>query len=227
MKHIVKTEEEWHKLRKQCITASEAAVLVGADPYSSPAKIRNPSEFKGNAFTAVGQLLEPVVVNVTNQVLGTHFSLYETAEGAKEFYTEGNLGATPDAHQDHQILLECKTVNAKGYLKYSSVPPDKYLIQLMTQGICTEITEKTNYLALLNTGMKYIWEYEKFMQNIPTDINKRKWPITVFSVTQNNEICDILKREAERFTENKNFRVDSKIKQKVKLLLGTAWERVC
>lgn len=211
MKHIIKTEEEWLKLRKQFITASGAAVLVGADPYSSPAKLRNPEPFSGNAFTKVGQMLEPVVVNVTNAVLGTHFALYETDDGTKEFYTEGSLGATPDAHQDRLMLLECKTTRPKTYLKYSAVPPSKYLIQLHVQLMCTGLD--TGYLAIMSTDLT---------QASGTLV----WPITIFKLWRDDRLSAILNIEADRFNNEKSFRVNSKIKQKVKLLLTLCYEKV-
>jgi len=215
MKHIVKTEEDWLELRKQFITASQAAVLVGADPYSSPGKLRNPVPFSGNAFTFVGQVLEPVVVDVANRVLGTSFQLYENEEGHKEFYTEGLLGATPDAHQDRKILMECKTTRPHTYLKYSSVPPSKYLIQLLVQLMCTNLDE--GYLAIMSTDLT----------QASTNI---VWPIAIFKVWKCGTICDILKTQAEKFTkaceEGKSFKVDSKIKQRVRLLLTICYKKV-
>lgn len=209
-KHIVKTEEEWHNLRSQYVTASAAAVLVGADPYSSPAKLRNPDPFEGNAFTRVGQMLEPIVVNVTNDVLGSSFQLFET-DGSKEFYTEGLLGATPDAHENRQVLLECKTTRPQTYLKYSAVPPSKYLIQLIVQLLCVGLDE--GYLAIMSTDLTQVSA-------------ELKWPITVYKVWKCGAICDILKIQAEKFKNNEKFKVDSKIKQKVKLLLTLCYERV-
>ncbi len=215
MKHIVKTEEEWLLLRKQYITASAAATLVGADPYSSPAKIRNPDPFNGNAFTKVGQMLEPVVVNVTNAVMGTKFELYENKEGHKEFYTEGLLGATPDAHEGRKILLECKTTRPKTYIKYSGVPPSTYLIQQQVQMLCTGLD--VNYLAIMST-------------DLTQKTASLKWPVTIYKTWKDDRICDILKLQAEKFTEackqDKSFRVESKIKQRVKLLLTMCHEKI-
>ncbi len=214
MKHIVKTEAEWLKLRANYITASEASVLVGADPYSSPAKIRNPTPFNGNAFTFVGQMLEPVVVSVANSVLGltgdARFTLYETPEGYKEFYTCGLLGATPDAHANRQMLLEAKTTRPHTYLKYSAVPPSKYLIQLLVQLMCTDLEE--GYLAIMST-------------DLTQSTSILKWPISIFKVWKCGTICDILKTQAQKYTDNEKFRVDSKVKQRVRLLLTLCYER--
>jgi predicted phage-related endonuclease len=212
MKHIVKTEEEWHALRAQYITASNAAVLVGADPYSSPKSLREPSDFHGNAYTKVGQMLEPIVVNVVNVVLNLGFVLYETLGGHKEFYTNGFLGATPDAHANRKMLLECKTTRPQTYLKYSVVPPSKYLIQLLVQLMCTELTE--GYLAIMST-------------NLTQQSAELVWPISVFKVWTNNRITSIIKEQAQKFKDNpEKFRVDSKIKQEIKLRLPLIYERI-
>jgi predicted phage-related endonuclease len=212
MKYIVKSEEDWHALRGQYITASNAAILVGADPYSSAAKIKHPEPFNGNAYTFVGQMLESVVVNIVNKVLGTAFELYENAKGHKEFYTEGHLGATPDAHMNRKVLLECKTTQPKHFIKYAVVPPSKYLVQLIVQMMCTHTKE--GYLAILSTDLT-----QKSANII--------WPIAIFRIMLTSPtIPDILKIEADRFKKFKTFRVSSSVKQKVKILLSMCYEKV-
>lgn len=214
MKHILKTEEDWLAIRKDYITASEAAVLVGADPYSSPKSITEPSTFTGNAFTLVGQMLEPVVVNVTNAVLGTKFELYEQQANIKEFYTNGHFGATPDAHENRKVLLECKTTRPKTFIKYGAVPPSKYMIQNIIQQMCVDDLEfEYGYLAVLSTDLT----------QHTTEI---KWPISIFKIWKDESLCTILQEEAERFKTAKTFRVNSKVKQRVKLLLGMICERM-
>lgn len=208
--HKVKTEAEWHILRSQCVTASNAAVLVGCNPYSSPNKLRNPEPFEGNAFTLTGQVLEPVVVDVTNRVLGTNFKLYEQEKDEKVFYTESYLGATPDAVEG-DILLECKSTRPHTFLKYSGYPPLNYLVQTQVQMECTGLD--LCYLSILST-------------NLTQKTAEIKWPITIFKIWKNQELCDILQEEAKRFTENETFRVKSKYKKKVKLLLSTCYERI-
>lgn len=211
MKYIVKNESEWHALRKQYVTASEAAVLVGADPYSSPAKLRNPQPFSGNAYTKVGQMLEPIVVNVVNDILNSKYELFENQRGHKEFYTSGHLGATPDAHEYRRRLLECKTAKPSAYVKYMGAPPNKYLIQLQTQMECVGVAE--GLLAIMST-------------NLSQTSFTLEWPISIYSVLKCPEICGILKEQAAKFKQNETFRVDSKIKQKVQLLLSLCYRRL-
>ena len=211
MKHIIKTESDWLDIRKKYITASNAATLLGADPYSSPAALRNPPEFHGNSFTRVGQMLEPVVVNVVNDVLGSTFELYETADGSKEFYSEGLLGATPDAHMDRKVLLECKTTRPTTFIKYGSVPPSKYLIQLIVQMMCTGIPE--GLLAIMST-------------NLTQASSNLVWPIRIFKVLPDERICVMLREQADKFVNNEKFRVDSDVKRRTKILLSMCWEEI-
>lgn len=210
MEIVVNTEKEWLELRKKYITASSASTLVGLNPYSSPKKIKSPDKFVGNAYTFIGHLLEPVVVDMTNIVMDMDFRLYEQQKDQKVFFTAGKLGATPDAH-DGKYLLECKTTNPKSYLKYSASPPLTYLTQLQVQMMCTGIKE--GYLAIMSTDLS---------QTSPNII----WPITVYKAVQNDKFCAILKEEVKRFLENDKFRVNSKVKKQCKILLNLCYEKV-
>ncbi len=64
MRQVVNTEEEWHKLRAQCITASEAAVLVGMDPYGSPGKLKKENDFKDLSYRIEKPKLSILVIPV-------------------------------------------------------------------------------------------------------------------------------------------------------------------
>lgn len=208
MKYIVKTEAEWHDLRTKYITASESAVLVGLNPYSSPSKLKK-STFKGNANTLLGQLLETVVVKITNIMLKTNFKLFETDEG-KIFFTKGNLGATPDALEG-PILLECKTTRPDLFLKHKEIPPVTYLMQLQTQLWCTG--NEIGYLAILST-------------DLTQKDQEPNWPIVLYKVQLNHELCAIIESEAERFFKSDTFRVNSKLKVQANLLLQSSWTKV-
>lgn len=204
-KHILKTEEEWLAIRGKYITASEAAILLGHNPFSSPSKIKNDT-FKGNANTKLGQLLEPTVVMLTNWSLGTKFKLFETDEG-KVFYTNGNLGATPDAYDDIS-LLECKTTKPERYIDYSQNPPLNYIIQLQVQMHCSEMKE--GYLAILGTHFTNLTEMS---------LENPVWPIVIYKVLYNPEICAIIEQEVERFIKSDKYRVNSAVKRKTGVLL--------
>lgn len=209
MKYKVNNETDWHALRSTCITASEAAVLVALNPYSSPGKLKKDVGFRGNAYTLVGQVLEPAVVDVTNRVLGTKFKLFEDVDG-KVFYVKNNLGATPDA-TDGIMLLECKSTRPHTFVKYCIEPPMMYLIQLQVQMYCTDL--KVGYLAIMSTDLTQ-----------SSDVIK--WPIVIYKVQRSDAVCDILQEEAARFYSGAPFRARSDYKKRVTLLLSLACEKV-
>jgi len=211
-RYEVKTEEEWHILRQQCITASEAAVLIGQNPYSSPGKLKQASEFKGNAYTLIGQVMEPLVVDVTNRVLNTSFKLYEVVNSGKVFYTKGKLGATPDAVSDcGRFLLECKSTKPDTFLKYVEVPPATYLVQVHVQMHCTGIEEA--YLAILSTDLS-----QKSAEIC--------WPIAIYKVKKSNKLCELMEQEAARFYASDSFRVNSNVKRQASTLLHMSYEQI-
>ena len=83
-------ETEWLAKRKKYITATEIPCLLGLNPWSSATKMwkeKTESTFKGNAYTLMGQLLEPVVVELANKILDIQFELYP----GKAFYTDEDL----------------------------------------------------------------------------------------------------------------------------------------
>ena len=212
MHTIAKNENEWLALRKKVITASEFAVLLGLNPYSSPNKLKAEkveSTFSGNSFTRVGQVLEPVVVEITNEVLGSNFKLYET-DGGKAFYTKGYMGATPDA-TDGATLLECKTTRPHTFDKYKEIAPLTYLIQLQVQLYCTEISE--GYLSILSTDLTMATE-------------KLIWPVVIYKVERNDALCALMEEEAKRFIEEPTYRVISKNKKKAQLLLSMSHSQI-
>lgn len=207
---VVNTEEKWHELRNKYITASEAAVLLGHNPYSSPSKLKKDNGFVGNAYTFIGQVLEPVVVDITNRILLSKFRLYETENEGKVFYTKGSLGATPDA-TDGSMLLECKSTKPDTYLKYKEAPPFQYLIQLQVQLHCTDMKE--GYLSILSTDLS------QTSQNIV-------WPIVIYKVKRNDKLCAIIQSEAERFFRDSTYRVNSAIKKQTGAILSLCHEKV-
>lgn len=208
--YTLKGEADWHKHRAQYITASEAAIVVGMDPYGSPGKLKKDTGFTGNASTIVGQVLEPVVVDITNRMMKTQFALYETIEG-KVFYTKGKLGATPDA-TDGERLLECKTTRPDIYLKYREEPPTRYLVQLQVQLWCTD--KKEGFLSILSTDLT-----QSYLNSAPI------WPIVIYKIQRQDELCNLIEQEATRFFESEKFRVDSKVKKQCAELLHSCYTK--
>ena len=214
----LETEEDWLKLRKQVITATEAAVILGQNKYLSPAKMLEEKlhkTFVGNSYTNIGQLLETVVIAVVNKTLKKKFVLLEQ-DGLKVFYkhAEIKLGATPDAAED-RTFLECKTTKPLNYLRYKYNPPGNYLMQLQTQLYCADY--ELGYLAIMSTDLS--------PEGPDSPI-----PITIFEVHRNSRLCDILRSEVNRFWDcidnKKLFRVSSVVKKEVKILLDFCYRKV-
>ena len=214
----VKNEADWLALRQSVITATEAPILLGLNKYQSPSKMlkeKREKTFMGNSYTRIGQVLEPVVVEFTNEILKTNFQLIEK-DGQKVFYMHPivALGATPDAIEGN-MFLECKTTKPLNFLKYSNSPPPYYIMQLMVQLHCAGFKE--GYLSIMSTDLT---------QHTQT----LKVPMTIFKVTKREKLCILLEKEVKRALdcerEGKMFRVNGEVRNIAKLLTAISYERV-
>lgn len=212
------SEAEWLHCRQSVITATEAPVLLGLNPYQTPAKMleeKENSTFSGNAYSIIGNWLEPVVVHATNYFLDTDFRVIEDETG-KLFYRrhDVDLGATPDA-MDASRFLECKTTKPHNYARYRFNPPEYYIMQLQTQLYCGDLEE--GYLAIMSTDLTQTSE----------DLDL---PIAIFKVLRDDKLCSILKSEVFRLRDlqsrGKMFRVNSKVKAECRLRVRMCYEKV-
>lgn len=222
---ILSTEAEWLEARKECVTASEVAALLGLNPYSSGIKIlkdkRNPT-FKGNGYTLIGHWLEDVVVKASNLALGTLFS---TPQGEGKVFCKCPqlaLGATPDAWAfvpkmggTRTNLLECKSTRPETFIRYRTTPPNTYLVQLITQMMCAEADE--GYLAIMMTDLSQI--SDEFVN-----------PLVIYRVYKSSEFDALIKQEVIRFWEcvskGKDFRADGKVRTACTNLLEDMVEKI-
>lgn len=218
MKKLLKGDTEWLKARKQVITATEAPALLGLNPFSSPAKMwaeKTEKSFVGNSYTQIGQWLEPVVVTITNSLLGTDFRIIENEIG-KIFYQhdKARLGATPDAIGTNEFL-ECKTTKPLNYLKYKYCPPLYYIIQLQVQLICAGFD--TGYLAIMSTDLSQADDILRL-------------PITIFKVARQPRLEELLIQEVNRFWDCQKrevqFRVASKVKKESGILCNFCYTKI-
>lgn len=225
MKHILTTDEEWKSIRGKYITASEVASLVGHNDFTSAAQLKRDklegSSFHGNAATLLGQILEPIVVQIVNHVLKRtteqdKFVLYEELEKGKAFFTRGCLGATPDA-VNGSVLLECKTTKPAKFIKYSIFPPLNYLCQLQCQMYCTNTLDthiEEGYLGIMSTNMT---------QNSSEFVA----PLVLYKVKYCEALGVIFDEEAERLMNSTDpFRVTTGLKKKTEVLLMSNIEQV-
>lgn len=196
-----KSEKEWLGLRQKVITATEMGVILGLNPWKSVKELieakKNPGYFE-NAYTLMGQWLEPTVVQAVNKLLNTPYTLFE--DEARSFFidSELGLGATPDAGYNGS-LLECKTTKPHNYLKWAFWPPAYYLMQLYTQMYCTG--RNRGLLAIMSTNLTQ-----------RTDV--LDLPIHIHEIRRDKFIDDCIEREVKRFWECDAFKKQYRVNRK-------------
>lgn len=210
--YVTATDAEWKALRKQIITATESAYLLGLDFWKSAAKMLKEKEeglsIADNPYMLLGRCLEQTVVEYTNKALERNFKLFETSEG-KVIYAdlEVGLGATPDAFEGNE-LLECKTTGPKNHLLWAEKPPIKYLAQLQTQLMCTNNT--VGHLSILLTDLAPSHHKMSLSEYLTSKL-------LVFRCEKSEEFEDILTSELARLKEYRNsnifFKSNDEIKQ--------------
>lgn len=132
------TREEWLDLRKQDVTASQAAALLGAHPYSSAYqlwadKTGRSSEEAENAAMRRGRLLEPVVIEMLREERPEWIIEYPLGN---TYYRDPDLriGATPDAFatipdQGGIGIVQAKTTSDWSF-KNNWIDPDTHEVVL-------------------------------------------------------------------------------------------------
>jgi putative phage-type endonuclease len=130
--------DEWLELREQMITASDVASAIGESRYESPDAFVKKKVLKtkwaGNAATAHGTLLEPLVRD-----------LYDARTGRKsheiglvQHRQYSWLGASPDGVTEDGLLIEIKCPLTR---KIEAKVPKHYLPQVQLQLEITDLEE--------------------------------------------------------------------------------------
>lgn len=211
MRYKPKTEAEWLKLRKTCLTATEMGSILGVNRFQSAEKMwenKLHGTFKGNAYTFMGHLLEPVVIDLVNTVLKRQYVQCEQGD-VRLFLANKKigLGATPDA-EDKTSFLECKTTKPSNYVRYSITPPDSYVVQAAVQ-LLLDPKKELAHLAILNTDLSQ-------------DSPELHLPLTIYEISRVPAFEKLLMSEAARFWEckknKKKFRSCSKVKNQTEVL---------
>lgn len=212
-----KSEEEWLEIRTTVLTATDMGVVLGLNKWKSVKQLvdsKKEYEPLDNSYIWLGQVLEPVVVQAVNKVLGTEFELFE--EESRSFFIdkEIRMGATPDA-EDGKTLLECKSTKPGNYLKWHGWPPAYYVSQLYTQLIATD--RQVGYLAILGTDLSQKDEVLRL-------------PLHVHKLTRTPELDKIFIDTAKEFWKvldsGKMYRVKRKDAPALEMKLRLQLERI-
>lgn len=195
------SEEDWLALRQKVLTASDIGVLLGLNPWKSIQELVDSkaqiTPFE-NAYTILGQWLEPVVVHAVNRALGSSYKLFEN--GSRSFFIneEIGLGATPDAGWEGS-LLECKTTKPSNHLKWAEWPPSYYISQLYTQMICCNAKE--GILGIMSTNLA------QYSPNL-------YMPLHIHTIYREQWLDELIFKEVKRYWEcqntGKKYRIDRK-----------------
>lgn len=125
-------KEEWHRLRRECVTGTDISAIVGLNPYRSALdvycdKLGLTPAFEGNRSTRWGQILEPVVARHFAEAHGVDIKV-------GEFIRKGIAGGTPDyyAYFPSGIrLIEIKTADIRSAHRWTDDEfPDEYMCQV-------------------------------------------------------------------------------------------------
>lgn len=127
--------DEWLALREQMLTASDVASAIGESRYESPAAFVKKKvlglKWSGNAATAHGTALEPLVRDLYDQRTGR--KSHEI--GLVQHREYPWLGASPDGVTEDGLLIEIKCPLTR---KIEAKVPKHYLPQVQLQ---LEITD--------------------------------------------------------------------------------------
>lgn len=130
--------QEWLDLRENMITASDIASAIGENRYESPdAFIKKKvlrTQWAGNAATAHGTLLEPLVRDLYDAKYGKKSHEIGLVRHPKYHW----LGASPDGVTEDGLLIEIKCPLTR---KIEPKIPKHYLPQVQLQLEITDLEE--------------------------------------------------------------------------------------
>jgi predicted phage-related endonuclease len=217
-----KDEVEWLELRSKCLTASDMAIILGFNKYTSMKKLvesKSTIEQVDSNYMRLGRLLEPVVKDLVNYRLETDFELVSSASKDDQvFYADLELGfgCTPDAlNESKTILLECKSTKPKNFMYWSYIPKIDYLCQLYSQMIVLDIQK--GYLGIMSTDMSLADEHSE-SDLIVFEVQQEEW--------LTNAIIEEVKLFWVKYYSKKQYRVNRDLQTKAELYFRLLTKKV-
>ena len=137
--------------RRTFIGASDAAAIMGLDPYRSPIDVwltklgRHPDPFDGNELTEFGHRVEPFIAKWVDddhddwQIIDPESRTWRHPEFDCLAATPDRIiaGATLMSADMEPGLLECKSADWRFADQWENDAPDRYVIQAHAQMACT------------------------------------------------------------------------------------------
>lgn len=159
------TREQWLEARKNGIGGSDAAAILGLNPWKSPLALYNEKigllesdSLDDKEYVEWGNILEPVIAEKYEKVTGRQLH-YPGPFVIQQNENYPHMLATVDRFivdcANTLGVLEIKTTSAYAEKKWDIEPPEHYQIQLQHSLIVTGLTQGS--FALLVGGQKFIW----------------------------------------------------------------------
>ena len=177
---------EWLDARTHYVTGTEMSCLFGLDSYKSAAKVLKdkitPPTKIDNQYMRAGRLLEPgVFIALTEIGIPTKAAMMDHV--VMHTNEEARISASLDGIatiKGKDYIVEAKTTGESKFEAWEDNPPIGYLVQVQTQLECTNTD--TAILACLQSAMPF--------------------PLTVWKVSRNKEIGNLIVETAARFWQN-------------------------
>ena len=133
--YIPQEGDVWHSMRREKITASDIAVILGVSPWSNSSDLwRRKVGFLGgiqqNSAMAYGTEMEPIIRDRVNKDRGTNYVPCIVLHGSEEW----RMSSLDGYDEETNTLLEIKCANAVDHKKAKGgTIPAKYTPQCMWQ----------------------------------------------------------------------------------------------
>lgn len=198
--HRIESREQWLRLRKQDITASDIGAIVGVHPYSSPLQVwadkMDLTTVEENNAMRRGRWLEDGVLSALRE----EYPTWKISKpGAYLRSPSLRIGATPDAFaitpEGHRII-QCKVV-AKTIFERDWVdgPPLYYQLQTLTEA-------KLSDMPLASLAALVVSEFGADLELFDVPINEAAFDRCARSVREFWEMIAVGKKPAADYTKD-------------------------
>lgn len=157
----MKDHEKWLQVRKTGIGGSDAACIVGMNPWKGPYELwlektgqKEPEDISGRDSVHFGTILESIVAREFEKRTGKSVRKCGTVRSKERSFLHANVDRMVE-HED--AGLECKTCSAfKAREWEDNKVPDAYYVQCQHYMLVTG--KPVWYIACLIGGQHYVWK---------------------------------------------------------------------
>lgn len=172
---------EWLAARKNYVTGTEVAGLLGLCPYKSfnqikKGKLENEKIFD-NVYMRAGRILEPAVIMACNEAGIPAEAAHQDKTVfaySDEYRVSSSLDGKANTDQGFYIV-ECKTTQPHKFPDWETAPPINYYVQVQAQMLMTEVPQA--FLAGMSVEFPFpliVWEIVKDERTQKAIINAAK-----------------------------------------------------